>query len=198
MTVRWQPLFQAAVLLLVGSQGLHHLRYLVTPEHEGVAALHQHGDGGAHLVATGPAIGLLFALGLAMLVVRAAGSPRTPAPRSVRVRRLWPLAVGGLLLIYGSQELLEGMLGHGHEGGLSALWEDGGWVALPIAGVLGALIAFSVRVARAADAFVFNPHVELVLRFAAPVSMFVRIAVVRPPRSLFSLVGAGRGPPVVA
>jgi hypothetical protein len=198
MTLRVRSLLQAAVLLLAGSQGLHHLRYLLAPEHEAGLTLHGHGHGETHLFATGPAIGLLLALLLAMLVVKVAGAPRTTAPRAVRVRRLWPLVVAALLVIYGSQELLEGMLGHGHEGGFAALFEDGGWVALPIAGLLGALIALAVRVARAAEAFVFNPHVEIVLRLAAPVTTFVRIAVARPPRLPFSLAGAGRGPPVVA
>jgi hypothetical protein len=198
MTLRRRSIVEAALLLLLGAQGLHHLRFLIAPAHDSGATLHEHGHGVAHLLATGPAIGLLLALLLALLVVRAAGVPRRPSSSSVRIRRIWPLAAAALLLIYGSQELAEGVLGHGHEGGFSALLEDGGWVALPIAIALGGLIALAVRVGRAADALVFAPHVAIELRLAAPISTLVRAAVARPPRALVSLLGAGRGPPVMA
>jgi hypothetical protein len=190
-------LLHAAAFLLLGSQALHHLRFLVAPDHDAGATLTEHGHGGAHLAATGPAIGIVVALLLAALIVRAAGAPRHLAARSVRVRRLWPLAVVALLVCYGSQELLEGALGHGHEGGFATLAENDGWVAVPLAVVLGGLIALAVRIARAADALVFGPVVRFVLLLAHPATL-VRACERSPARPVFSLDGAGRGPPVVA
>ena len=110
---------RAALFLLLGTQALHHLRYLIAPDHDAGATLSGHGHGGVHLAATGPAIAVVLALMLAWLVVRAAGAPRGRSSRAVKMRRIWPLAVIALLASYGSQELLEGALGNGHEGGIA-------------------------------------------------------------------------------
>lgn len=185
---------QAAVLLLLGSQGVHHLRYLVAPQEH-----NDHGYGSAHLLVTGPAIGALLALVLAALIVRAAGRPTAMPGRRVRLVRLWPAIAAAVLSIYGAQELVEGVLGHGHDGGLAALTADGGWVAAPIAAAFGGLIALVVRVARAADQLVCGPAVALVaVRLLAPAAMVAGERIETPPRLGFALIGASRGPPVVS
>jgi hypothetical protein len=190
------PFLRAALLLLLGTQALHHLRYLIAPDHHAGATLGEHGHGGLHLAATGPAITLGLALVLAWLVVRAAGAPHGRSPRAVKVVRIWPLAFVALLGSYGAQELLEGVFGNGHEGDVAVLVADGGWVALPLAIAIGGVIALVVRVARAAERLVIAPVLRLTLTLE-PRTSVVRVS----PRSLrrpaFSLDGAGRGPPVV-
>ncbi len=195
---RLGPLLRAATFLLVGTQALHHLRFLVAPDHVAGRPLTEQGHGEFHLALTGPAIGVLIALLLAWLVVRAAGAPPDVPVRAVRLRRVWPLAAAALLASYGSQELLEGALGHGHEGGPAALAEDGGWVAMPLAVALGALVALSVRIARAADGLVVTPAARIAVVLRAPAAAVVRALDVPPERSVFSLERAGRGPPVAA
>ena len=189
-------LFRVALLLLLASQGLHDLRFLIAPGQDSGATLAGHADLW-HLIVTGPGIAIVVALVVATLVVGAAAQPTTMPGRSVRIRRLWPLAAAALLAIYGSQELLEGLVGHGHEGGIETLTSPGGWVAAPLAVALGGLVALAVRVTRAADALAITARVRLSLRFAA-LTTLTPGAHARPIRPVLSEHRAGRAPPVVA
>jgi hypothetical protein len=54
-----------------------------------------------------------------------------------------------LFLIYGVQELCEGLFASGHPAGLIGILGHGGWIAAPIALVLGAALAGTLRVADA-------------------------------------------------
>src|SRR5215210_6883503 len=103
MTRRRRTCFEATALLLLGSQGVHDLRFVAEPE-----ALADHGDGHLHVFVTGPAIAAVIASVLVTLLVRAAATPGPGRTRPVRVRRLWPLAALALMGVYGSQELVEG------------------------------------------------------------------------------------------
>src|SRR5687767_9933400 len=67
---RFGPLLRAAVLLLLGSQALHHLRYVLAPDHHAGATLAGHADAW-HLLASGPGIAVICAVSVAALVVRA-------------------------------------------------------------------------------------------------------------------------------
>jgi hypothetical protein len=182
----------AAFLVLLGSQVLHHLRYLVAPDREHADTLADHGAIW-HLLATGPALGVLATLVVAGLVVRVAA---LPAP-SVRARRAWPLVTGALLATYGVQEGLEGSLGNGHEAGLHALVGGYGWVVVPLAIVLGGAVALAIRVTL--DATVAQ-RIELAARIivAGPVTLLLGRSDHRPPRPVLSEHGAGRAPPVAA
>jgi hypothetical protein len=63
-------------------------------------------------------------------------------------------SISGLLAVYCSQELLEGMFSAGHPNGFAALAAQRGWVALPLAIALGLLVALALRGAAAVEAHV--------------------------------------------
>ncbi len=74
----------------------------------------------------------------------------------LRLRRIWPLAAAALLGIYACQELVEGLVSHGHPSGLAGVFGAGGWVSIPLALALGGgmalLVQVTQRVAEAAPA----------------------------------------------
>ena len=136
---------RASAALSAGALLLHQLRYLAGHGAEAGSALAREGHGYLGLV--GPLIGILFALALAHLAVSV---QRRSAPEPGRgMARLWPLAAGSLLLIYVAQESLEGALVAGHPAGLAGLVGAGGWFALPLALVLGFVVALLLRGAEA-------------------------------------------------
>lgn len=194
---RLGPMLHAALLLLLGSQALHHLRYLVAPDHERGLTLAHHGEA-THLILTGPVIAIATALAVAAFVARAAAAPPELADRSTRVRRIWPLVTLALLATYGSQELLEGWLGHGHEGGIEALAASGGWVVVPLAVALAGLVTLAVRITRAVVALARRADVWFVVLMPAPRTRLVGGLDTRPARPVLSEHRAGRAPPVMA
>ena len=60
-----------------------------------------------------------------------------PAPAFRRTATLYGLA---LAAIFCAQELTEGAIATGHPAGLAAVLADGGWVFLPLALAIGALV----------------------------------------------------------
>ena len=105
------------MLLFSGSFALHQLRYVAG---YGVGA-------GDELERTGHS----YLGGLA-------GRVAVPAAEAARRSRLrtWAAFALALLLVYATQESLEGALASGHPGGLGALLEGGGWTALPLAALV--------------------------------------------------------------
>ena len=63
---------------------------------------------------------------------------------------LWLSATLALVLIYASQEFLEGLFAAGHPAGLQGIFGDGGWLSLPAAAAVGIVLALLVRGGRAA------------------------------------------------
>lgn len=120
-----------AALLGAGTFAVHQLRFALagTPESPG---------GHGYLVPLGPLLALLLLLTFAYALARIARAVADPAPR---FRRLWPAASVSLFAVYCVQEAIEGMLTAGHPAGLS----HGGWVALPLALVIGFAIALLMR-----------------------------------------------------
>jgi hypothetical protein len=66
--------------------------------------------------------------------------------------RMWALASGLLIAVYSTQEWMEGLLASGHPGGIGAPYSHGGWLALPLALLIGFLIALALHGAAAAIA----------------------------------------------
>lgn len=130
---------------------LHELRFRLDLGHGGETAAHGHG----YLVLVAPVAGTFAALLLGALVLRSAVCP-PEQQRRIRLRRVWPLAAAALLGIYTSQELVEGLVSHGHPSGLAGVFGAGGWVSIPLALALGGGVALLVqvtqRVAEAAPA----------------------------------------------
>jgi hypothetical protein len=139
---------RCGALLAAGAYAVHQLRYLVaygdTTEH----ALRESGH--AYLSSVEPLIGLAMAFLAAQLLMRwlAANSP----DRQVTRRGLTTAFTLALLVVFTSQELLEGMLATGHDHGLAGVFAAGGWVALPLAAVVGAVLARFVNLVDAAAA----------------------------------------------
>jgi hypothetical protein len=150
----------------------------------------------APLAAMALAIGIgLFLATLAQAWRQApAGGGRAPSS----FPRVWLLAAAALLAIYCGQELLEGLLASGHPGGLAGVFGAGGLWAIPLSGLLGAVVAAGLHVAAVA--------VEWVARVGA--SAAPRRACARPPlrpTAIFLSVpeplasaAAGRAPPLLA
>lgn len=141
-------MLRLAALMGLGSLAVHQLRYLVGYHFDDGAALAAQGHG--YLAPAGPVLAGVLVLALAELITRVAGGRGAPAPP---FRRLWPAATGALVAVYVAQEVLEGALAPGHPGGLAGVAGHGGWVALPLAALIGCAIALLMRAAsRVAEA----------------------------------------------
>lgn len=176
-------------LLAVASLGVHQLRYLIANGEDTAAALAR--DGHAYLDAAAPLVAVL--LGVALLdFILALLARRAPQPSG---GQRWVAITLTLVAIYVCQESLEGVLAAGHAGGPFAAFANGGWVALPLAAVIGTFVTFALRGADAA----------LVRRSRAqPAARRVSITSERPRSVERPLIGplathlAGRGPPAAS
>jgi hypothetical protein len=145
---------RAGALIAVGALGVHDLRYLLAYGGHAGQELSLQGHGYLRL-ATPLIAGLLMlaAAAFAARVMRAYGAGEGAEPRPLpSTRRMWALASVLLVCVYSSQEWIEGELADGHPGGLSAPFSHGGWLALPLALLIGFLIALALRGAAAAIA----------------------------------------------
>lgn len=137
---------RCGALLSAGAFGVHQLRYRIAHGSDAGAALDVSGHG--YLTFLEPLIGLALAFAVGQVLVLLAGGR---VPRRSFSRRSVALAfAGALLAIYTGQELLEGALASGHASGVDGVFGAGGWVALPLALVIGSLLACTVRVVAAA------------------------------------------------
>jgi hypothetical protein len=186
---------RAGVLLLVGAVGVHQLVY-------GLAGIRPDEHVHAYLNWLTPALfGLLFAAA-GEVVVRALGLHRRAAPPPSG-RALWPALSALLLAIFVAQEATEAFLartdGHGH-----AVRElvvgHGLWIVVPIALIVGAILALALRGAAAVEAWCLT--VEPGRPAAAPAPFVDRrrppLRTRRAPRDVLGPLLAGRAPPVVA
>lgn len=190
--MRARPVLTTAALLLAGALAVHELRYLAAFGTHAEATLARHGHG--YLALLTPALATFMALALAAGLVRAAATPaRRP---EARIARLWPAASAALLGIYVSQELFEGMLVTGHPAGWAGVFGAGGWAAIPLAVVLGLVVALALRAVRAVGSALSLPAVsarllpapDLLIAAAPP-------AIARRPGRLLAEHLAGRAPP---
>lgn len=120
-----------AALLGAGTFAVHQLRFTL-------AGTVESPGGHGYLVPLGPVIALGLLLAFAGALARVARAAPDPAPR---LRRLWPGASVSLFAVYCVQEAIEGLLTTGHPAGLA----HGGWIALPLAIVIGLGIALAMR-----------------------------------------------------
>lgn len=187
---------RATAFLLVAALGVHELRYVLGYGDRAADALAHQGHG--YLVTFTPLVGVVLAFALGGMLSGLARCTRgAPAP-AVRIRRLWPLATAGLLAIYGTQELLEGALSTGHPAGFDGLVAAGGWIALPLAVVGGAVVAFAVRVAeyvQARSARAARISLTHLVRLRLPATPILAAAGWAAPGRLLAVHRAGRGPP---
>lgn len=133
---------QLAALMAAAALGLHQARYLV-----GAGGGGHLSPGHSYFTLLIPLIGALCTLGLALFVRRV--SQRTASPRRTSLLHAWWVASAGLLAIYAGQESLESLLSSWPGGIADAVLGNGGWIALPLAVLFGALVAFVLRGAQA-------------------------------------------------
>jgi hypothetical protein len=128
-----------AALMGAGTFGVHQLRFALSDDH--ARAAYGHG----YLSALAPLLAALLLVAFAAGLARVARGAVEAAPR---FRRVWAGASAGLVAAYCTQESIEGLLTHGHATGM---FEHGGWVAVPLALVVGLGIALVTRGAAAAS-----------------------------------------------
>jgi hypothetical protein len=136
--MRWVALVAAGSLLV------HELRYALEYGSETGRVLAYQGH--SYLPFAQALVAVLWisaCLRFAISMVRAGRSERPSRVPSLRL--LWASAAGALIAIYTLQEAIEGALSVGHPGGLIGIYGHGGWSALPIAVVVGGLVALLVR-----------------------------------------------------
>lgn len=140
-------MIRTAALLMLGGLVVHELRYALAFGDQADVVLAHHGHG--YLTMALPLLAMLTAVVLAGGLVAAASRPALRTPRRVAV--LWPLAAVGLLGLYSSQELIEGLAAPGHPAGWAAVFGAGGWIAIPLSLVFGGLVAAAVRIVDLAE-----------------------------------------------
>jgi hypothetical protein len=184
-----------AALMAAGALALHELRFAAYSGghiHEDVVDARH-----AHIELAFVVCGVLLAAALGDLLarlVRAWHTGRTES-QATRALRIWPLAALGLLAAYLGQEIAEIALAGQEPVALRDLLGHGGWVAVPLAAAIGAVVAFLSRGAEAV--------LELAARVGRP-SRGVRMPIAARGRASLVLLRradplaesiGGRGPP---
>jgi hypothetical protein len=130
-----------AALLAASALGLHSLRYLLAPVTAPVGQVNRH----AYLSWLGPivAAGLAAVLGGFLARMARARTDHQRARLSTRAATL--AAAGTLLAVFVAQESLESLLSGSGLSALAVAMGGGGWVIVPLALGLGAMIALLTR-----------------------------------------------------
>jgi hypothetical protein len=193
MTPRNPALPRTAALVALGALIVHQLRYLGAYGGDTGPALAAQGHG--YLGQVTPLIVAIALAAVAGCLVRAALTGRAGSGRGVLASTA--VFAGAILATFAAQETVEGLLFAGHPDGLAAVFGEGGWLAVPLALVLGFASALL-------DAGL--GRLESVLAADAPARHRVRRAVLaaRPPQTVFLprisplALGAARRPPPAA
>jgi hypothetical protein len=127
--VNW--ILRMAALMGAGAYGVHQLRFALTPANRATAHAH------AYLAPVGTVLVGLLLLALAAALARIA---RGHVDETPRLRRLWPGTSASLVAVYCAQESIERLIAHG-ESPLAR----GGWIAIPLAVVIGLAVALIAR-----------------------------------------------------
>jgi hypothetical protein len=186
-----------AALIAVAVLVLHELRYLIGYGSDAAEVLSLQGHG--YLPSAAVVVALLLALGMGQLLLafRRALQSATASP-APPFGLLWLASVSALLTVYCGQELLEGFLSAGHPNGLAALAAEQGWSAVPLAIVLGGLVALTLRGAAAAEArMAAHARRERALRGRPPRLRRNRPDAEQAPIPVLAAKLAGRAPPLL-
>jgi hypothetical protein len=134
---------RVAGLVLTGELGVHELRYLVFPEHAP-----DHG----YLPVLAALSVLALACGAGQLVAALEGARSTGRDDRVTMsfRSAWVVLAAAIACLFAVQETTESLLAGGGAGALTAAFSGGGWVALPLAVAVSALMALALTGLRAA------------------------------------------------
>ena len=133
---------RGAALLVLGALAVHQLRYLLAFGPQSGEALHR--DGHGYLAQVLPVLVALASAGLVAGLVAGALTSRGSG-RAARVPARALIYAAALLLVFAAQELAEGLVAPGHPAGVAALVGGGGWLAAPLALILGLSAAIVER-----------------------------------------------------
>jgi hypothetical protein len=144
------PAGSGLLLIPAASLVVHQLRYTLAYGSRANAELAAQGH--SYLYSLAPWFVFALGIGLALFLRRAAHALQT-GDTGVFARlssvTIWLLSWTGLLLIYATQELLEGVIASGHPGGIGGVLGHGGWWAVPVAAVVAGVVTLCLRVGRA-------------------------------------------------
>lgn len=148
----WTSRLAPITLMPAAALAVHQLRYFLAFGRGGSSELAETGHSYLHSLA--PWLVLALALGAGAFLGRLGRAWRSGDAGSRSRSRLglfglWLTATVALVLIYASQEFLEGLFAAGHPAGLQGIFGDGGWLSLPAAAAIGAVVALLVRGGRA-------------------------------------------------
>ncbi len=128
-------------LMPAAAFAVHQLRYwLAFGSRAGVELQRQ---GHSYLHSLVPWIVFLIALAIGVFLralSRAFAGQRSAASRTVSFTALWLLCTASLVVIYVSQEFLEGLFATGHPGGLVGVFGFGGGWSVPAAAAVGLVL----------------------------------------------------------
>jgi hypothetical protein len=182
------------LLMPAAALAVHQLRYWLAYGSRANAELSAQGHSYLHSLV--PWTVLALGVGATLFVRRlgrALATGETGRLTRLSVLALWALTWGGLVFIYASQETLESIFATGHPAGVAGIFGEGGWLAVPVAAAVAALVVSFLRVGRA------------VLRAASRVApaRWAPVLAVRVPAGVASVVvrplaraAAGRAPPL--
>jgi hypothetical protein len=179
---------RAGAMLAAGSLAVHQLRYLAGFGGDGAVGGH------GYLNWLAPLLAVALAASCGVWLARAGRS----AGAQPRPALTWLGASASLVATYAVQETIEGLTSPGHPG----LLAHGGWVVIPAALAVGALVAATLRGAQAADdaaAVAARPWspATLVVAGTAPSAVAV-VAPLSPRPRILARRLAGRGPPLAS
>ncbi len=185
------------LLMAPAAFAVHQLRYVLAYGGHAGVILQRTGHSYLHSVVPWITLAAALAAGAFLRELgRAFGGHRTVPRYGASLLALWLACTASLIAIFACQELLEGLFATGHPAGLAGIFGYGGWWAIPVAALVGLVLAAILHGAlwvleevarrrRCARAVSRGPAVAL----TAPVSFLLAS---HPP-----LAGgwSGRGPP---
>jgi hypothetical protein len=185
---------RGAALLVLGALAVHQLRYLLAFGPQSGEALHR--DGHGYLAQVLPVLVALASAGLVAGLVAGALATSRGSGRAARLPARALIYAAALLLVFAAQELAEGLVAPGHPAGVAALVGGGGWLAAPLALILGLSAAIVERLLDRAERAI-SERLEAVARPApAPEPQAVAAAPARVPLPAMPLAfGLARRPP---
>jgi hypothetical protein len=144
-----------AAILALGAFALHQLRYLIAFGASSPA--HLASEGHQYMQAMLPPIAIMaLAAILATLIRGTEGAAPSRAPLGRRIS-VFAFALLGIYLV---QESLEGLMYSGHLGSPAEVLGAGGWLAIPLALVIGLLAALLTRALESVERAIAVVHAE--------------------------------------
>lgn len=177
---------------------VHQLRYYLAYGSAMSAELDRTGHSYLHSVVPWLVGMLALAVGLFLWSLGRAFSGQLSARRfSASLLVLWLVCSGALVVIFSTQEFLEGLFAAGHPGGLAGIFGYGGWWAIPAALCVGLVLAALFHGARWALAEAAEHHDVGLLRLAEWAAVVLRIVAdtFTAPRAPLVHGASSRGPP---